>query len=173
MNAKDADDRDAPTVKSACILALRWLAGRDLTSAELTVRLRRRGCPGPVVAEALAHLRGTGAVNDERVAISRARIEAASRGRGRERVLLRLRSIGVDTETARRAIDAVFGELDETTLLERAVARRLKGPGMVLRTPSEYRRVYAALIRQGFPPADIRKVLDARRAAAADFDVDE
>ncbi len=161
------------SVQAACALALGWLAGRDLSAAEIQLRLRRRGCPDDIVHRAIEHLRFTRAIDDERVAMSRARVESGLRGRGRERVLLRLRSIGIDPETARRAVDAVFQDVDQGALLERALARRLKGPDALLRTPAGYRRVFAALVRQGFPPADIRKALDRRRAKSADFQVEE
>ena len=165
--------RPPASVQSACALALGWLAGRDLSAAEIQLRLRRRGCPDDVVRRAIEHLRFTHAIDDERVAMSRARVESALRGRGRDRVLLRLRSIGIDAETARRAVETVFREVDQDALLERALARRLKGAGALLRTPAEYRRLFAALVRQGFPPADVRRVLDRRRAPSADFAVDE
>ncbi len=157
------------TVQAASALALAWLAGRDLSAAEIRLRLHRRGCPDDVIAGALDRLRATRAVDDERVAISRARIESVMRGRGRERVLLRLRSIGIDAETASRAVAAVFSEVDEDALLDRALARRLRPATARIRTPAEYRRLFGALVRQGFEPAAIRKALDARRAKTGEF----
>ncbi len=161
------------SVQAACALALGWLAGRDLSAVEIQQRLRRRGCPDDVIHRALEHLRFTHAVDDERVALSRARVEASLRGRGRDRVLLRLRSIGIDDETARRAVDAVFAEVDQEASLQRALARRLRGVGALLHTPAEYRRVFAALVRQGFPPADVKRALEERRSKSADFRVEE
>jgi SOS response regulatory protein OraA/RecX len=161
------------TVQSACALALGWLAARDLSAAEIELRLRRRGCPTDIVHRAIEHLRFTRAIDDERVAMSRARVEASLRGRGRARVLLRLRSIGIDPDTARRAADAVFEDVDQAALLERALARRLKGPTALVRTPAQYRRLYGALVRQGFPPADVRKALDQRRAKSSDAWLDD
>jgi hypothetical protein len=35
--------------------------------------------------------------------------------------------MGVDRDTARRAVSDVFGEVDEDELLNRALSRRLKG----------------------------------------------
>jgi len=157
------------TVQAACALALAWLAGRDLSAAEIQLRLRQRGCPDNIAHGAVEHLRLTGAIDDERVAMSRARIESALRGRGRERVLLRLRSSGIDPETAKKAVDAVFRDIDQDALLERALARRLKPPGALIRTPAEYRSLFAALVRQGFAPAAIRRLLDARRARTPDL----
>jgi SOS response regulatory protein OraA/RecX len=152
------------SVRSACALVLGWLAVRDLSAAEIRLRLRRRQCPTDLAERAIAHLRESRAIDDERVAVSRARVESALRGRGRERVLLKLQSIGIDAETARRAVATVFQDVDEEALLERAVTRRLKAAGGVVRNPSAYRRLHSALIRQGFAPADVRRVLDRRRA---------
>jgi SOS response regulatory protein OraA/RecX len=72
-------------------------------------------------------------------------------------------------ETARRAVDAVFQDVEEDALLERALARRLKTPDGLVRTPAEYRRLHDALVRQGFAPADVRKALDRRRAKSSEF----
>ncbi len=160
------------TVQAACALALGWLAGRDLSAAEIRLRLRRSGCSDDVIHRAIEHLQFTRAIDDDRVALSHARVESSVRGRGRDRVLLRLRSIGIDAETARRAVDSVFQDVDQAALLERALARRLKQPG-VIRTPAEYRRLHDALIRQGFSHADVRKALDARRAKGSEFWVAE
>ncbi len=157
------------TVQDARTLALRWLAARDLSAAEIRLRLRRRGCPDEIVTRAIEELRITGAVDDERVAMSRARVESNLRGRGRERVLLRLHSIGIDADTARRAVDAVFQDVDEDGLLERALARRLRPAGAVVRTPAEYRRLFAALVRQGFDRAAVRRALDRRRGQSPEF----
>jgi SOS response regulatory protein OraA/RecX len=70
-------------------------------------------------------------------------------------------------------VDTVFRDVDQSALLERALARRLKGPGALIRTPAEYRRIYAALLRQGFPPADVRKALDRCRSKSAEFRIEE
>ena len=157
------------SVQSASVLALGWLAGRDLSAAEIQLRLRRAGCPDDIIHRTIEHLRFTRAIDDERVAMSRARVEARLRGRGRSRVLLRLRSIGIDDETARRAVDAAFEELDQAAMLDKALARRLKGAESLVRTPAEYRRVYDALVRQGFAPTDVRRALDRRRASSTEF----
>ena len=161
------------SVQAACAVALGWLAGRDLSAAEIDLRLRRRGCPPDIVHRAIEHLRFTHAIDDERVAMSRARVEARLRGRGRARVLMRLRSIGIDDDTARRAVDAAFEDVDQAALLDRALARRLKGPGAVVRSVADYRRLYDALVRQGFAPADVRRALDRRRPKSTEFPIDD
>jgi len=162
MHDRPSHHHPPVTVQAACALAMGWLANRDLSAAEVRQRLHHQGCPDDVTRRAIEYLKGTHAIDDERVALSRARVEAGSRRRGRDRVLLRLRSIGIDDETARRAVDAVFAEVDEAGLLDRALERRLKGVEDIIRTPSEFRRVYAALVRQGFPPSEVKRALDAR-----------
>jgi hypothetical protein len=59
-------------------------------------------------------------------------------------------------------VDEVFAEVDEAGLLDRALQRRLKGVEGIIRTPAEFRRVYGALIRQGFPPSEVKRELDKR-----------
>ena len=69
--------------------------------------------------------------------------------RGRARVLRDIEALGIDREGARAAIEAVFSEVDEATVLERALARRLHGPVQDL---AHFRRLHQYLLRQGFPP---------------------
>ncbi len=157
------------SVKSTCALVLGWLAVRDLSAAEIRSRLRRRHCPEDLAEQAIAQLRESRAIDDERVALGRARVESGLRGRGRERVLLRLQSIGIDAETARRAVTTVFDDVDEDALLERAIERRLKTTGGAVRNASAYRRLYGALVRQGFSPAAIRTALDRRAVKSDDY----
>jgi hypothetical protein len=66
--------------------------------------------------------------------------------------------MGIDPETAREAVDGVFHEVDEGMLLERALARRLRG-GAVVASAAEYRRLYQYLLRQGFSGFSVRNRL--------------
>jgi hypothetical protein len=63
--------------------------------------------------------------------------------------------------------------VDESALLDRAVARRLKAAGGTLRSPADYRRVLAALVRQGFSPADVRRALVPHRRGDVDLEAED
>ena len=58
--------------------------------------------------------------------------------------------------TRERAVAEVFDAVDEEAVLERAIAKRLDGP---IRDRAQFRRLYQALVRQGFPPDRIAAAL--------------
>ena len=69
------------------------------------------------------------------------------------------KELGIDPATARRAVAEVFDEVDEASVLERAIAKRLDGP---IRDRAQFRRLYQALLRQGFPPDRVAAALVVR-----------
>ncbi len=147
---------DAP---SAYDEGLRLLSRRELSSAQIRERLARHGHPPDAIDAALDRLRQDGALDDRRMARAYASTAARVKGRGRLRILRELEATGVDRETARAAVDDVFDEVDEAALLERALAKRLRGP---LRDAGQFRRLHQYLTRLGFPPAAITGALKAR-----------
>jgi regulatory protein len=158
-------------VRAAYAAGLAMLARRELSEAQIRERLRRKDHDGESVEAALERLRATGAVNDRRVAVSAARTEAQVRSRGRGYVLRRLQSLGIASDIADDAVDEVFGALDETALLQRALARRLRGPAARINDAAHFRRLLQQLIRQGFSPSAVVAALKAR--ARRDTVVDE
>jgi regulatory protein len=154
---------DAP---DAYLAGLRLLARRELSSVQLRDRLAKRGCPDLEIDAALARLREEGALDDRRMARAFASTAARVKGRGRLRILRELEAQGLDREVARAAVDEVFDEIEEPALLERALAKRLRGP---IRDEGHFRRLYQYLTRLGFPPSAIAAALKARcRRAAPD-----
>jgi regulatory protein len=153
-------------VPDAYVTGLRLLARRELSTPQLRSRLAARGCPPDEVDAALERLRAEGALDDRRMARAAASTAARVRHRGRLRILRELEAAGVDRETAREAVEAVFDELDEAAVLERAIAKRLRGP---IRDEAHFRRLHQYLIRLGFAPAAAAAALKARfRRAARD-----
>jgi regulatory protein len=138
--------------------ALRLLAGRDLSASQIRERLRRRGYPARDIEAAIDRLRRDRVLDDGRVAAARARASIA-RGRGRLRALREIEALGIDRQAARAAVDAAFAECDEMALGARARARRRRGRG---RGPPHARRLHQALLRQGFPPEQVRAALRVR-----------
>ena len=88
----------------------------------------------------------------------------AERGRGRD-----INVRGIDRGLAQSAVDAAYREIDEDALIERALARRLRGP---IDSPAALRRLYHHLVRQGFDGAAARAALAPHTAAAARDGVD-
>lgn len=131
------------------------LAQRELTAVQLRARLARRGFAPEAIAAALARLTATGLLDDRRAARMAARTEAVVRLRGRARALAKARALGVSETDARAAVDAAFADLDEAALLERALARRLRGRSLDSLDARALDRLAAALVRQGFAPGAV------------------
>ncbi|MFN2443993.1 MAG: regulatory protein RecX [Vicinamibacterales bacterium] len=149
-------------------IALRLLAARDLSEAQLRVRLVRRECVAQEVESTIEKLKRDGALDDARVARAVARFEAAVRQRGRGRALQRIRSLGIDASLAAEAVDEVFGELNETALLDRALERRLKGTAPASLDRAAIARIVRGLLGQGFQAAAIFRRLRAHGGPTVD-----
>ena len=140
-------------------VALRWLASRELSVAQVCQRLRQRGFGTDQIEAAIDRLQEARALDDRRTAGAYARTAVSLRLRGRARVLRDIQALGIDREDARAAIEEAFSEVDEATVLERALARRLHGPVQDL---AHFRRLHQYLVRQGFPPVLAVAALRAR-----------
>ena len=146
--------------RAAYSAALAMLARRELTERQVRERLARREHPPAAIDAAVARLRASNFIDDRRVARSAARVEAEQRSRGRFRVQRKLESLGLSADVAAAAVDAVFDELDERALLEKAITRRLRGQTIL--DPAHFRRLHQQLLRQGFSSSAIVAALKAR-----------
>jgi regulatory protein len=146
--------------------AVRLLAARELSAAQLRRRLKRRQYPDEAIESAIDRLRASRALDDGRVARAYARTATAVKTRGRARVLREIEALGIDRTIAREAIADVFGELDEETLLNRALDRKLRGRR--IKDAAEFRRLHQFLMRQGFEPGKIVRALEGRGGRAFD-----
>ena len=148
-----------PRSPSAYQVALRLLARRELSTAQLRARLTRSELRPSEIDAAVEQLTRERAVDDARTALAYARRAAEVKLRGRSRTRREIEALGIAPPTARRAVAAVFDEVDEDSILERAIAKRLHGP---IRDRAQFRRLYQALLRQGFPADRVAAVLVAR-----------
>ena len=147
----------------AYLMGLTLLARRELSEAQLRLRLVRRKFDQEQIDSAVVRLRLEGALDDRRTALACARTEVRIRHRGRARVLRRLESLGIARDVAREAVAEVFTDLDETELLEQALERRLRrGPG--LNDPLVAQRMHRYLVAQGFDPSAVTELLRRRGA---------
>jgi regulatory protein len=142
--------------------ALALLARREISATALRARLLRRGFAADDVDDIVTRLQKDGTLDDRRTATAAARLEGAIRLRGRRRVLQKVRSLGVDAEVAHAAVDSVFADIDETALLDRAIAKRLKGENASPLDRAATARLVRSLVGQGFAPEAIFKRLRAR-----------
>jgi regulatory protein len=145
-------------VGSAYSDALRLLAGRELSAAEVRARLLDRHHPPADVDAAIERLLQSGSLDDGRVARAYARTAVTVKGRGRLRVARELREKGIGADVISAAVADVFGDLDERALVARAIEKKLRGRPR----PSDaagYARLYQHLMRQGFSPAMVSSAL--------------
>ena len=117
--SKDAttqQKRPSPTPKA---LAVRWLARRDLSRAELVQRLRRRGIEDDAIERALDELAAAGFLSDARYAQA---VVAQRKGRfGKRAIVHALKERGIAAPDAAAALTQLADgdELEEAAALWR------------------------------------------------------
>jgi regulatory protein len=146
--------------------ALTWLARRELSERQVRERLARREFDEESIDAAVSRLKTERALDDRRVALACARSAVRLKGRGRERVRRSIESLGISRDLARAAVDEVFGEIDESALIARALEKRW--PRVTAAAPDrdairrETQRIYHALLRQGFPADRVMQAIRRR-----------
>ncbi len=138
--------------------ALRRLARRDHSVAELRRALLDRGHDEEEVEAAIDRLRRERYVDDTGFAERFARSRMANQGHGRMRVHQDLRLRGVERRTVEAGIAGALREVDEKAVVD-ALARRYwrqhAGGDPTKRLP----RLWAFLVRRGFAPGLVRERL--------------
>ena len=136
--------------------ALRLLARRAYTAAEMEAALERAGVSERERAEAVARLRELGYMDDLEVARARART-LLGRGAAPRLAERRLGEQGVAAAQARAAVGEAAQGASEVELLERALRKVLRGraPG----GDKERRRAFRALVAKGHRPAQVARAL--------------
>jgi regulatory protein len=131
------------------IAALRMLARRELSEAQVRQRLARRGESQESIDEAVARLKSERNIDDERVAAAIARTQTTGRHRGRRRVLQQIEAAGIDKSIASRVVDQVFQDVDPDALLSASLEKRLRGRERIA-DDREFQRLFRYLSAQGF-----------------------
>jgi len=144
--------------RTAYLDALHLLAGRELSVKQLRARLLDREHPADEIDRAVEHLLENGSLDDRRVAGAFVATAVKVKGRGRLRIRQELQEMGIDRDVAAEALAEAFGDLDERTLVQNALRKKLRGRAKI-QTPADYARVYQFLMRQGFSPAVVNAAL--------------
>ena len=134
---------------SAYLEALKMLARRELSEAQVRQGLARRGERQESIDEAVARLKSERSIDDERVAGAIARSQTSLRKRGRRRVLQQIAAAGIDKSLASRAVDEAFQDLDPDALLAASLEKRLRGRERIA-DDREFQRLFRYLSAQGF-----------------------
>jgi regulatory protein len=139
-------------------LAVKALASRARSTAELRNYLTRRGANEEDIGSAIMRLREHGYINDERFAQAfvRSRIQNESQGAGRVRRDLAKKR--VSREIAEQAVQGGYENVDERGLLREYLRRKLRLASPPSK-PSALATLYQRLLRAGFSSATIVKEL--------------
>ncbi len=146
---------------------LRLLARREISEARLRERLAARDLPAEAVDGAIAKLKAAGALDDRRAVRACARTIVLVKQRGRLRARQELQKLGFAPDLAAAAIDEWLAPAAEATLLDKVIARQLRGRNADLSDPAVFRRVYGALVRRGFSPSTVQTALRNRARGVA------
>ena len=139
--------------------ALTMLSRRELSVRQLRDRLARRKFEPADIDAVVARLIADRTVDDRRVAVAAARMEAAIKGRGKRRVLQSVQRLGISEDIAQDAVSEVFGELDEASLFDKALEKRLKGQAVRDLDERARARIVRQLVGQGFEFSRILRAL--------------
>jgi len=143
-------------------MAVRYLARRDYSRAELTQRLTRRGIEPEAIAQALDALTAAGLLSDTRYAVS---VVAQRAGRyGKRAIAYALKERGVDATAAEAALAPLAG-VDE---FDDALALWQQRFGVTPANNREKARHVRFLQSRGYALSVVLKVL--RKAGARDLD---
>jgi regulatory protein len=140
------------------LTALKMLARRELSEAQLRQRLRRRQHDRDAIEAALTRLKSERNLDDERVAGAIARSETNLKKRGRFRVTRQIEAAGIASSIAKRVVDETFAAIDGDALLTQALARRLRARTHI-EDDREFQRLYRYLVAQGFEPDRVMALL--------------
>ncbi len=143
---------------SAYQRALRRLARRDHSEAELRRALAARGHSEEEIDEALARLRAQRYVDDETFAERFARSRLSHHGHGRTRIRQGLRQRGVGQEQMEAGLTAALRDVSEDEALDRA-ARRYWRQHTRVEPARRLPRLWAFLLRRGFAPGHVKRRL--------------
>lgn len=146
---------DADLKKRALDGALRLLASRPRSEAEVRQRLARRELPPEVIDHTVMRLREFGYVNDDEFARFWVESRSGANPRGRYVVRRELHAKGVDAETADTAMESL-ADADAALRAGTKKARSLRG----LDYPEFRNRLTAYLVRRGFSYDVVRGVVN-------------
>lgn len=147
---------------SAYVDGLKILGRRELSEAQVRERLARKGHEETEVEAAVERLRAERAIDDARVAEAIAHTETTVRRHGKLRVRRQIEQAGIAPAIARNAIDTVFDAIDDDTLMDAALRKRLHGRDRIA-DEAEFRRLFRYLVGQGFEPDRVMTALRKHR----------
>jgi regulatory protein len=130
--------------------AIKLLASRSRSESQLRERLLAKGwAPAEVVEECLARLKELGYLDDREFARSYASSRVKAKPVGRSRLKREMSERKVAPEAIDQALDSVFDEQTEESLIDRAIQKRIRMHGRPVDRAGA-NRLFAHLARLGF-----------------------
>jgi regulatory protein len=150
----------SPTYEEAWNAALSYLSYRPRSRRELKRHLRRKGYPSSLVDRVLGRCEELTLLDDLSFATAFVRDRIRLRPRGVTRLEAELVGKGVSRDDARDGIRVAFEEeeVTERDLLEVTARRRWRRLAR-LDAGTARRRLYAHLVRSGFPPDEVQRAV--------------
>ena len=164
-NPRGAEKIDAEKIRDKTwAAALKILASRARSENQLRERLLAKPwADREAVEDCITRLKELGYVNDSRFAHSYASSRLSLRAVGRGRLARELRAKRVSGKTIDEALDLVFDEVGEESLIDRAIRKRIRTHGRPTDRASA-KRMFDHLVRLGFEYDLIIRKLRALKA---------
>jgi regulatory protein len=153
------EDKQAPP--NPLTAALRMLARRPYSIAELRRALAKKSFPKEQVDAAIVRLRELGYLDDRKFAAQYAYSLAQNRAFGPHRLRRELKAKLVNYQEIEPAVERAYQETPQQTLLERALDKKIRAIRLPL-SRSKFHSLCNGLMRLGFGAGDIIKAVRAR-----------
>jgi len=152
-------DKEAPPDPLSA--ALRMLARRPYSLAEMRRALERKCADSNQVRQAITRLRELHYLDDKKFAEHYASSLARNRAYGRQRIRRELKAKLVDYRQIEPALTQAFEETNERDLLEQTLDKKIRALRLPLTRP-KLAALCQSLLRRGFRGDDIMKAVRAR-----------
>jgi regulatory protein len=152
-------DKEAPS--DPLTAALRMLARRPYSVAEMRRALEKKYPDSSQIPKAIARLRELHYLDDKKFAEHYASSLARNRAYGRYRIRRELKAKLVDYRQIEPALAQAFEETSERDLLEHTLAKKIRTLRLPL-TRAKLASLCQSLLRRGFRSDDIIKAVRAR-----------
>lgn len=160
MSSDKLAEEEVP-LKKVRAAALALLTRRSYTRRQLEEKLRKKDFPPQAISQVINECLAKGYVDDYAYALRFAEGGLKRKGWGPGRVELELRNKGVGAEERRRALEEIFGGVDQAALARDLLRKKRRGSAE--NDPlKEKRRLAGFLSRRGFSAEVIGRVLRER-----------
>ncbi len=154
MRPRSPDD-----AKTAQDTALRLLAIRDHSCAEMGKKLAQRGFAAEEISRVLENLAGKGYLDDARFAARFGGALARENHLGSQGIQRKLFQKGISPEIIRQVLSDLEAEVSPALRLRRTLEKKLRGRSPAEISPKEKRNLAAYLQGRGFSWGDISSAM--------------